>query len=62
MAGLVSLTAWAPATVRVSSTPNPDGTVTETWRKAQPVSTTTRLYLRVAVERIVMRLMQRGSS
>jgi hypothetical protein len=43
------LTSWAPATVLVSSTPNADGTVTETWRAASPLSNAPRLFARVRV-------------
>ncbi len=44
------LTAWNPATVLVSSAPNPDGTITETWRPASPVTASARLYVRVRVQ------------
>lgn len=45
-----SLTTWAPATVLVSSTANPDGTATETWRASSPVTTESHLFVRVRVQ------------
>ena len=43
------LTTWTPATVRTASVPDADGTVTETWRSAGPVSGTSRFFARVRV-------------
>lgn len=43
------LTTWNPATVLVTSTPQADGSVTETWRSAAAVEDGARLYVRVRV-------------
>ena len=45
----IDLTSWTAATVRVSSTPNPDGTITETWRSSAPVSLFGRMFVRLFV-------------
>ena len=41
---------WAPAADLVSRTPNPDGTVTETWRAAIPVGGAATRFARVKVK------------
>lgn len=41
------LVAWTSGGVLLDATPNPDGTATERWRAAEPVSATPRLFARV---------------
>jgi hypothetical protein len=44
-----NLATWTPAAVLVSSSPNPDGSRTETWRSVSPVGSEFRLFVRVKV-------------
>ncbi|HEX2748067.1 MAG TPA: lamin tail domain-containing protein, partial [Verrucomicrobiales bacterium] len=44
-----TLASWTPATELVSSTANPDGTATETWRASSPVSAASHLFVRVRI-------------
>ena len=44
-----NLTSWTGGAVLVSSTPSPDGTVTDMWRSPNPVTNQPRLFGRVRV-------------
>jgi hypothetical protein len=47
---LINPSGWAATGVLVSSTLNGDGTVTELWRSAQPITSGTKLFVRLKVE------------
>ncbi len=44
-----TLATWTPATEKVTSTANPDGTITETWRASTPAGTQPQAFVRLRV-------------